>query len=88
MAWAAAIILPIDDFGATNTEFVVTLVAAARVLFIFIPLVVYFNVSVYEEVRRNEKQITPNQVFLEAKEKLQIGVIATVEQGKTGWPRK
>ena len=33
-------------------------------------LVVYFNVSVYREVRRNEKQIIANQVSLEVKEKL------------------
>ena len=33
-------------------------------------LVVYFNVSVYSEVRRNEKQIIANQVSLEEKRKL------------------
>jgi hypothetical protein len=34
------------------------------------PAIVYFNVSVYKAVRRNEKQIAANQVSLEAKEKL------------------
>ena len=32
--------------------------------------IIYFNVAVYKEVRRNEKQIAANQVSLEAKEKL------------------
>ena len=31
---------------------------------------VYFNIAVYLEVRRNEKQIAANQVSLEAKEKI------------------
>ena len=31
---------------------------------------VYFNISVYKEVRRQEKQIPANQVSLEAKEKI------------------
>ena len=37
---------------------------------ISIALIVYLNVSVYREVRRNEKQIIANQVSLEVKEKL------------------
>ena len=69
LSWAAAIILPIDDFWPTNLQFVVTLVAAVM-LFIFLPLVIYFNVSIYKEVRRNERQIIANQVSLEEKEKL------------------
>ena len=39
-------------------------------LFIFLALVFYFNVSVYREVRRNEKQIIAYQVSLEVKGKL------------------
>ena len=38
--------------------------------FMFIELLVYLNVSVYREVRRNEKQIITNQVSLEVNEKL------------------
>ena len=38
--------------------------------FIFLSLLVYFNVSVYREVCRNEKQIIANQVSLEEKQKL------------------
>ena len=37
---------------------------------LLIVLPIYFNVSVYKEVRRNKKQIAANQVFLQAKEKL------------------
>ena len=69
LAWAVAIILPIYDFWPTNRQFVVTLIATVM-LFIFLPLVVYFNVAVYKEVRRNAKQIIANQVSLEEREKL------------------
>jgi len=37
---------------------------------VLIILLIYFNVSVYKEVRRNEKEIVANQVSLEVKEKL------------------
>ena len=40
----------------------------SETLLIFLPI--YFNVSVYKEVRGNNKQIADNQVSLEAKEKL------------------
>lgn len=33
-------------------------------------LLIYFNISVFKEVRRNEKEIAANQVSLEVKEKL------------------
>ena len=69
LVWAAAIIPPMEDFWPAN----VRNVAMFAVLFmqvIFLALVVYFNVSVYREVRRNEKQIIANQVSLEVKEKL------------------
>ena len=69
LAWVTSIILPVNYFRPTNIQFVVTLVATVM-LFIIFPLVVYFNVSVYKEVRRNEKQIIANQVSLEEKEKL------------------
>ena len=38
--------------------------------FLSLVLIVYFNISVYREVRRNEKQIIANQVSLEEKKKL------------------
>jgi len=69
LAWAAAIILPMDNFWPAN----ITKGARFAVLvmqFICLALVVYFNVSVYREVQRNEKQIIANQVSTEVKEKL------------------
>ena len=69
LVWAAAIIFSIEDFLSANIQynlkFVITIMQ-----FICLALVVYFNVSVYREVRRNEKQIFANQVSLEVKQKL------------------
>ena len=41
------------------------------VQFVCLALVFYFDVSVYRDVRRNEKQIIANQVSLEMKEKFE-----------------
>ena len=69
LVWAVVIIPPLEDFWpakiGNTTKFVVLVMQ-----FIFLVLLVYFNVSVYREVRRNEKQIVANQVSLEAKQKL------------------
>ena len=69
VVWAAVIISPVEDFWPANirnvTKFVVIVMQ-----FIFLALVVYLNVSVYREIRRNEKQIIANQVSLEVKQKL------------------
>ena len=64
VVWAAAIILPLR-----STYLFVTLTVSLT-FFVFFPLMVYFNVAVYKEVRRNERHIATNQVSLEAKEKL------------------
>lgn len=69
LAWAAAIILPLEDFWPTNIQLVAKLVVRVIPL-IFVSLAFYFNVSVCKEVRRNEKQIIANQVSLEVKKKL------------------
>ena len=69
LAWAAAIILPMDVFWPTNIKKVARYLVLVM-QFIFLALVFYFNVSVYREVRRSEKQISANQVSLEVKEKL------------------
>ncbi|XP_020606763.1 beta-1 adrenergic receptor-like [Orbicella faveolata] len=69
LAWAAAMIVPAEDFWPPNIQYVAIL-AVVIMQFISIVLVVYFNVSVYREVRRNEKQIIANQVSVEVKEKL------------------
>ena len=62
LAWAAAIIFSLENCLPT------VVVAVSESLLLIFPI--YFNVSVYKEVRRNEKQITDNQVSMEAKEKL------------------
>ena len=69
LAWAAAIILPTHKLWLTNTQFL-TIIAGSFTLFLFFPAMSYFNVAVYREVRRNERQIAANQVSLEAKEKI------------------
>ena len=62
LSWAAAIMFTVENFLPT------VVVAVSESLLLVFPI--YFNVSVYKEVRRNEKQIVDNQVSMEAKEKL------------------
>ena len=69
LAWIVPIILPMDDFWPSNVR-IVTIFAVVFMQFISLVLVVYFNVSVYREVCRSEKQIIANQVSLEEKKKL------------------
>ena len=69
LAWAVAIILPIEDFWPPNIQYLAVLVIVIIQL-ISLVLLVYFNVSVYMEIRRSEKRIIANQVSLEVKEKL------------------
>ena len=69
LVWAFAIIPPMEDFWPASVRNV-TKVAVPFMKFICLALVVYFNVSVYREVRRNENQIIANQVSLEVKKKL------------------
>ncbi|XP_078343009.1 beta-1 adrenergic receptor-like [Oculina patagonica] len=69
LAWAAAIIFPAKNLFLSNRK-LVTILASSVIPFFFFPAMVYSNVAVYKEVRRNEKQIAANQVSLEAKEKI------------------
>ena len=69
VAWAVAIIVPVEDFWPHNIKYVVTVVIFSMQL-VSIALVVYCNVFVYSEIRRNEKQIIANQVSEEVKQKL------------------
>ena len=62
LAWAAAII-----FYYVGRPYA-AIVIACEALLIILP--VYFNVSVYKEVLRNQKNIANNQVSLDAKERL------------------
>ena len=63
LAWTAAIIL-ISSADLSHT----TILIVSDTLLII--LLIYSNVSVYKEVRRNRKQIAADQVSLEAKNKL------------------
>ena len=69
LAWVAAIILTSEDHWPSKRQ-LLQIISICVTLFIFFPVLIYFNVAVYKEVRRNEKQIAANQVSLEAKEKL------------------
>ena len=62
LVWIATIILSSQVHQPTP------ILIVSETLLIILPI--YFNVSVYKEVRRNKKQIAANQVFLEAKKKL------------------
>lgn len=62
LAWAAAIILYIIGHPYA------VIVIVCETLLIILP--VYFNVSVYKEVLRNQKRIAANQVFLRSQGKI------------------
>ena len=67
LAWATAIIIPGENRFIT-AKLSKTILAISEMLLII--LLIYFNISVYKEVRRNEKQIAANQVSLEARKKI------------------
>ena len=69
VSWAGAlIILPTAVIPEANRR-VISALTVFVTLFVFIPAVIYFNVTLYKEVLRNRKQIITNQVSLEAKAK-------------------
>ena len=70
LAWAASIVLPTQDIWLKNKQFLAILVPCVIYIFVFFPLMIYFNIAVYKEVRRNKKQIAANQVSLDAEEKI------------------
>ena len=70
LAWAAAIALSKDNVLMTETHFATRLAVFIIPVILFFPAMLYFNVAVYNEVRRSQKQIAANQVSLEAKEKI------------------
>ena len=69
MGWYTLIILPIDFISEANRQFMSALTVFVT-LFVFIPAMIYFHVTVYREVRRNTKQIIATHVSLKAKAKL------------------
>ena len=60
VSWAAAILFPMEEYWPPKKQHVAKL-AVLVMQYISISLLVYLNVSVYREVRRNEKQITANR---------------------------
>ena len=67
LAWTTAIIIPSQNL-LIATKLSKTILAVSETIRL-IPLL-YFNVSVYKEVRRSEKQVAANQVSLQAKKKI------------------
>ena len=62
LAWTIAVFL------YNKNLFIIAILVVFQMLLAVVT--VYFNISVYKEVRRQEKQIPANQVSLEAKEKI------------------
>ena len=71
LAWIGAGITIVIVYIAfeTNRSFISQLTVFAG-LFVIIPVMFYFNIAIYKEVRRNEKQNIANQVSLDVKAKL------------------
>ena len=67
VSWVAVISAAVIILFSGNLLTTAILLVSETLLII---LPIYFNVSVYKEVRRNKKQIAANQVSLEAREKL------------------
>ena len=71
LVWTTTIFLPLEDMSTTRKQSVGKLKVLLTVpLFLPFFAMIYFNVAVYREVRRNQKRIAANQVSLEAKERL------------------
>jgi len=63
LSWFAAVI------SEASKQFISSLTVFVA-LFVFIPAILYFHVAVYQEVRRNKRQIIANQVSPEARVKM------------------
>lgn len=70
LVWVTTIFLPLEDMLTTEKRSVAKLTVLLTVPLVILVAMIYFNGAVYQEVRRNEKQIAANQVSLEAKAKL------------------
>ena len=70
LSWLAAIIiLPVGYISEASRQFKSSLTVYVA-LFVLIPAILYFHIAVYQEVRRNKKQIIANQISSEAKAKM------------------
>ena len=71
MAWIIALLLPLVKPSKAEPDSVKIFAVFILVpVLLYFPAMIYFNCVVYKEVNRSEKQITANQVSLEAKEKI------------------
>ncbi|XP_078342759.1 beta-1 adrenergic receptor-like [Oculina patagonica] len=70
LAWTVGILIPMEDLLLTEKRFLPTVLAVSVTLFLLFPAMIYFNVAVYKEIRRNATRIAANQVSLAAKKKL------------------
>ncbi len=61
LAWAVANLLRIGKLLETLGD-IATIIAVSITVTLFLIVIVDFNVAVYKEVRRNEKQVAANQV--------------------------
>lgn len=70
LSWLAAIIiLPVGFISEASRQFTSSLTVFVA-LFVLIPAILYFHIAVYQEVRRNKKQIIANQISSEARAKM------------------
>ena len=70
LSWLAAIIiLPVGYISEASRQFRSSLTVFVA-LFVLIPAILYFHIAVYQEVRRNKKQIIANQISSEARAKM------------------
>lgn len=70
LSWLTAIIiLPVRFISEASRQFMSSLTVFVA-LFVLIPAILYFHIAVYQEVRRNKKQIIANQISSEARAKM------------------
>ena len=70
LAWIGPAIIHLVQYTFKTNRPFITAFVVFLILFVIIPVMAYFHVTIYNEVRRNEQQIIANQVSLEEKEKL------------------
>ena len=67
LSWLAAVFtIPLGYISEASRQFISPLTVFAA-FFVFITAILYFHVAVYQEVRRNRRQIIANQVSSEAR---------------------
>ena len=70
LSWLAAIIiLPVGYISEASKQFMSSLTVFVA-LVVLIPAILYFHIAVYQEVRRNKRQIIANQISSETRAKM------------------